>query len=662
WAATPPVDRAKILNRAADLLEARMEELLGLIIREAGKSAANAVGEVREAVDFLRYYAAEVDQKFDNATHAPLGTVVCISPWNFPLSIFLGQVSAALAAGNAVIAKPAEETPLIAAAGIAILHEAGVPRSALQFLPGAGDVGALLVVSPIVGGVVFTGSTEVARLIQQELARRLSPQGQPIPLIAETAGQNAMIVDSSALSEQAVGDVLASAFDSAGQRCSALRVVCLQDDVAQKTLTMLKGAMADLRVGNPDRLATDVGPVISAEAREKIVGHIDAMRAKGHAVTQAALAPEADAGTFVPPTIIELSKLDELRHEVFGPVLHVVRYKREDLDALVDDINRLGYGLTFGLHTRLDETIERVTERISVGNIYVNRNIIGAVVGVQPFGGHGLSGTGPKAGGPLYLRRLARTQPLAAFADDGEGDPAMATAHFADWLAANDFGAATAQARKTIAASPFGYSETFAGPVGEDNTYRVTPRGRILAIAATADGLFSQLAAIFATGNAAIVMAPAQDSTMAVLSPPSPLRGGIEGGGGPNTWSTPPAPTRLPPPSPQGGGELGHGLASEALDSLPSAIAKTVARVHQWSEVRDIAGVLVEGDRAAITVAALAAAGRDGPIVNVQGVSPEGLADGSQAWNLDLLVTEVSTSINTAAAGGNASLMTLGMG
>jgi len=612
WAATPPVDRAKILNRAADLLEARMEELLGLIIREAGKSAANAVGEVREAVDFLRYYASEVAEKFDNATHAPLGTVVCISPWNFPLSIFLGQVSAALAAGNAVIAKPAEETPLIAAAGIAILHEAGVPRGALQFLPGAGDVGALLVASPAVGGVVFTGSTEVARLIQQELARRLSPQGQPIPLIAETAGQNAMIVDSSALSEQAAGDVLASAFDSAGQRCSALRVVCLQDDVAQKTLTMLKGAMADLRVGNPDRLATDVGPVISVEAREKIVGHIEAMRAKGHAVTQAALAREAAGGTFVPPTIIELSSLDELQHEVFGPVLHVVRYRRENLDMLVDDINRLGYGLTFGLHTRLDETIERVTERIGVGNIYVNRNIIGAVVGVQPFGGHGLSGTGPKAGGPLYLRRLVRTRPLAAFSDDGERDPAMTAAHFADWLAGKDFGAAAAQARKMISASPLGYTETFAGPVGETNAYRLVPRGRILAIAATADGLFSQLAAIFASGNTAVV----------VESP----------------------------------------RFNAALDSLPAEIAKNLTRIHQWSEVRGIAGVLVEGDKAAITVAALAAAGRDGPIVSVQGASPEGLADGRESWNLDLLMTEVSTSINTAAAGGNASLMTLGMG
>jgi len=612
WSATPPAERAKILNRAADLLEARMESLIGLIIREAGKSAANAVGEVREAVDFLRYYAGEVAAKFDNATHAPLGVVVCISPWNFPLSIFLGQASAALAAGNAVIAKPAEETPLIAAAGIAILHEAGVPRGALHFLPGAGDVGALLVANPVTQGVVFTGSTEVARLIQQELARRLSPQGQPIPLIAETAGQNAMIVDSSALSEQAVGDVLSSAFDSAGQRCSALRLLCLQEDVAAKTLTMLNGAMADLRVGNPDRLATDVGPVISVEAREKIVAHIEAMRAKGHTVTQAALTPEAVAGTFVPPTIVELSRLDELQHEVFGPVLHVVRYARENLDALVDDINRLGYGLTFGLHTRLDETIERVTERINVGNIYVNRNIIGAVVGVQPFGGHGLSGTGPKAGGPLYLRRLVRTRPLAAFADEGERDPALPAAHFADWSASSGFDAAAKQARNIVAASPLGYTETFAGPVGETNTYRLMARGKILAIAATAGGLFSQLAAILSTGNAAVVM--------------------------------------------------DFPRLKAALDGLPPAIAKNVTRVRQWSEVHDIAGVLVEGDQAAITVAALAAAGRDGPIVSVQGASPEGLAEDREAWNLDLLVTEVSASINTAAAGGNASLMTLGMG
>ncbi len=404
WA--PRTERSKCLRSAADSLEARMPTLLGLIIREAGKSVANAVSEVREAVDFLRYYANEAERLDDAA--APLGTVVCISPWNFPLAIFTGQVAAALAAGNAVIAKPAEETPLIAHQMVRLLHAAGVPRFALQFLPGAGDVGGALVGHPDAGGVVFTGSFEVAKLIQRQLTATGPRHGAPIPLVAETGGQNAMIVDSSALTQQVVGDALQSAFDSAGQRCSALRVLCLQSEIAERTLEMLEGAMAQLRIGNPDALATDIGPLISKEARERIAAHVGTMQGRGHRVVQASLSPETAAGTFFPPTIIEIDHIEELTGEVFGPVLHVVRYQQADLASLIDRINALGFGLTFGLHTRLDETIRLVTDRINAGNIYVNRNIIGAVVGVQPFGGHGLSGTGPKAGGPLYVRRLTR--------------------------------------------------------------------------------------------------------------------------------------------------------------------------------------------------------------------------------------------------------------
>ncbi|HEY5299507.1 MAG TPA: bifunctional proline dehydrogenase/L-glutamate gamma-semialdehyde dehydrogenase PutA, partial [Acetobacteraceae bacterium] len=401
WAATPPTERAACLLRAADLLEARMRPLLGLIVREAGKSLADAVGEVREAVDFLRYYAVAVRAGFDNATHRPLGLVVCISPWNFPLSIFSGQVAAALAAGNAVLAKPAEETPLIAAQAVSLLHEAGVPRGAVRLLPGAGEVGAALVGDARTQGVAFTGSTDVARLIRRQLADRLSPAGEPIPLIAETGGQNALIVDSSALAEQVVADVLMSAFDSAGQRCSALRVLCVQEEVADRVVAMLKGAMAELSVGNPDRLSTDVGPVITEEARRGIEAHVRAMRDAGHPVFALKLPEECRHGTFVAPTLIELSSLSELTHEVFGPVLHVLRYRRDDLDAVMAAIGATGYALTFGLHTRIDETIAHVADRVAAGNVYVNRNLIGAVVGVQPFGGHGLSGTGPKAGGPL---------------------------------------------------------------------------------------------------------------------------------------------------------------------------------------------------------------------------------------------------------------------
>ncbi|HTM77388.1 MAG TPA: bifunctional proline dehydrogenase/L-glutamate gamma-semialdehyde dehydrogenase PutA, partial [Devosia sp.] len=376
WAATPPAERAGCLRRAADAMEGRIETLMGLIIREAGKSAANAVSEVREAVDFLRYYADQAEG-LESAKAVPLGPVVCISPWNFPLAIFTGQVAAALVAGNPIVAKPAEETPLIAAQAIGLLHAAGVPRDVLQFLPGDGAMGAALVADARTAGVMFTGSTEVARLIARQLAERGA-----VPLIAETGGQNALIVDSSALTEQVVADVLASAFDSAGQRCSALRVLCLQDEIADKTLAMLKGAMALLRTGNPDRLATDIGPVISAEAQRTIAGHIAALRAKGRDVFEAPLDAAAAQGTLIAPTLIELEDLAELKREVFGPVLHVVRFERERLDGLVDAINALGYGLTFGLHTRIDTVIERVTNRIAAGNIYVNRNQIGAVVGV----------------------------------------------------------------------------------------------------------------------------------------------------------------------------------------------------------------------------------------------------------------------------------------
>ncbi|MEK9971731.1 MAG: bifunctional proline dehydrogenase/L-glutamate gamma-semialdehyde dehydrogenase PutA, partial [Ferrovibrio sp.] len=382
WQSTPPEERAQCLLRAADLLDSRMPLLLGLIVREAGKSLPNAIGEVREAVDFLRYYAGQVAEEFSNDTHRPLGPVVCISPWNFPLAIFTGQVAAALAAGNAVLAKPAEETPLIAAQAVQILHEAGVPPGALQLLPGDGRIGAALVGDARVRGVMFTGSTEVARLIQKQLAGRLLPDGRPIPLIAETGGMNAMIVDSSALPEQVVADVLASAFDSAGQRCSALRILCIQEDVADRVLTMLKGAMAELSLGSPDRLSVDVGPVITPAAQQTIQAHIDGMRAKKCRIDQLPLPATAKHGTFVPPTIIELAKVSDLKAEVFGPVLHVVRYKRQEIDKLVDAINASGYGLTFGLHSRIDETIAHVTQRIEAGNLYINRNIIGAVVGV----------------------------------------------------------------------------------------------------------------------------------------------------------------------------------------------------------------------------------------------------------------------------------------
>ncbi|MBI3230712.1 MAG: bifunctional proline dehydrogenase/L-glutamate gamma-semialdehyde dehydrogenase PutA, partial [Burkholderiales bacterium] len=411
WQNTEPAQRAHSLQRAADLLEQHMHELIALAIREAGKSLPNAIAEVREAVDFLRYYAAQV---IGHPNPVALGTVVCISPWNFPLAIFVGQLSAALAAGNVVIAKPAEQTPLIAFRAVQLLHEAGIPPAALQFLPGRGEiVGAGLTADSRTKAVIFTGSTEVAQLINRTLAKRAVLESSDIPLIAETGGQNAMIVDSSALPEQVVQDVISSAFDSAGQRCSALRVLFLQQEIADKTLTMLRGAMQQLRVGCPDRLATDIGPVIDFDAQQQLLGHIANMKASAKQHYELPLpvprnAGEASNATFVPPTVLEITDLAQLQREVFGPVLHVIRYKRDDLAKIIDSINATGYGLTLGVHSRIDETIDFICARAHVGNIYVNRNIVGAVVGVQPFGGEGKSGTGPKAGGPLYLKRLQR--------------------------------------------------------------------------------------------------------------------------------------------------------------------------------------------------------------------------------------------------------------
>ena len=533
WTATPQA-RAACLVRVADRLESRLLPLVGLIVREAGKTFANAVVEVREAVDFLRYYAGQV-RGWSNDTHKPLGTVACISPWNFPLSIFTGQIAGALAAGNAVIAKPAEETPLIAAQAMRLFLGAGLPPGVLQLLPGDGKVGARLVANPAVDGVVFTGSTEAARSIYRELSRRLGRDGKPVPLIAETGGQNALIADSSALPEQLVQDAVTSAFDSAGQRCSALRVLCLQEDIADRVLPMLKGAMAELALGNPDRLSTDVGPVISAEAQQRLVDHIERMRAQRHAVTQAALPADTRRGLFVPPTIIEIGSIAELPGEVFGPVLHVLRYPREHLDEVVRQSNATGFGLTFGVHSRIDEMIERATDLSAAGNQYVNRTVIGAVVGVQPFGGHGLSGTGPKAGGPLYVRRLLSQRPPMS-RDDVPRD--------------------------------------LVGPVGEYNRYALRPKGTILCVARDPADLQAQLAAVTATGNRA---------TMDIDEP-----------------------------------HLSAALFAGSPDEL-------IALNRRLAE-------------------------RDGPIVSVH-VAP---------YPLEFLFDEVSLSVNTAAAGGNASLMTIG--
>jgi RHH-type transcriptional regulator, proline utilization regulon repressor / proline dehydrogenase / delta 1-pyrroline-5-carboxylate dehydrogenase len=431
WSRTPAEARAKILEKAAGLLQQRAAHFIALLQREGGKTLDDALSEVREAIDFCRYYAAEGRKLFGDGETMPgptgesnvlklrgRGVFVAISPWNFPLAIFTGQVTAALMAGNTVVAKPAEQTPLIAADAIRLLHEAGVPTAALHLAPGDGGIGAALTAHPDIAGVVFTGSTEVARAINRTLAAKGGPI---VPLIAETGGINAMIVDATALPEQVADDVVMSAFRSAGQRCSALRLLFVQDDVADRMIEMIAGAARELGIGDPREPATHVGPVIDTEAKQRLEAHIARMKKEARVHFEGT----APAGNYVAPHIFELADAGQLTEEVFGPVLHVVRYPADRLDRVLQSIERSGYGLTLGIHSRIDDTTEAVIDRLQVGNIYVNRNMIGAVVGVQPFGGQGLSGTGPKAGGPHYLARFATEQTVTINTAAAGGNAAL---------------------------------------------------------------------------------------------------------------------------------------------------------------------------------------------------------------------------------------------
>jgi RHH-type proline utilization regulon transcriptional repressor/proline dehydrogenase/delta 1-pyrroline-5-carboxylate dehydrogenase len=625
WAALPAAERASRLEAAADLMAARHTQAMAWLVHEAGKSWSNALGEVREAIDFLRYYAAQARHDLSHTAADP-GTWVAISPWNFPLAIFTGQVAAALAAGQTVLAKPAEQTPQLAAWATAILHEAGVSPDALQLLPGQGDtVGASLVQQAGIQGVLFTGSTAVARHIQASLAARVDATGRPLTLIAETGGLNTMVVDSSALPEQVVQDVMTSAFDSAGQRCSALRLLCLQTDVADHVLTMLLGAMQTWQVGPTVALAHDMGPLIDAEAAQGVRTHIEQMRAQGLAVHQyphtMKAVPPTEAERYIPPTVIELQHAGQLQREVFGPVLHVVRFERDQLPELLRHIGDTGWGLTMGAHSRIDETLDTITAASRVGNLYINRSMVGAVVGVQPFGGEGLSGTGPKAGGPLYLHRLLRARADVSVSDDtlrrllqAHRPPPthlLPLRELQSWLETAPLPHAWAlreHARASQAQSVVGLHTTLPGATGERNAYDIRPREAVACVARRHEEFIHQLITVLACDGTAL-------------------------------W-----PDR------------------EALRPLWAALPTSAQQRVSWvGEVAlnscPLGAVMVHGAAEEQTRWAQRMAQRHGPIVPVLGLPSGWLLAG--AWPQVALLRERCVSVNTAAAGGNASLLML---
>lgn len=651
WNAVPVVRRAAMLRRAADLLEARLPEFCALLVKEGHKTWGDCVAEVREAVDFCRYYAQQAEEKLQGEQGR--GAFVCISPWNFPLAIFAGQVVAALVAGNTVAAKPAEQTPGVAHAFVELLHQAGVPRDALLLQHGAGEtVGAALVAHPFCAGVCFTGSTQVAQIIARTLAAK---DGPLVPLIAETGGLNAMIVDSTALPEQVIDAVVQSAFRSAGQRCSALRLLCVHDEVADGVIEMLKGAMAELTVGDASRLATDVAPVIDIEAHANLSAHIERLQREARLIARTPV-PAGLQGHYIAPVAFELGRVADLQQEIFGPVLHVVRWKG-DIDTLVEQINALGYGLTLGVQTRIDSRAQRVAAAARIGNVYVNRNMIGAVVGVQPFGGEGMSGTGPKAGGPHYLWRFCAEpkpaadaavqwavptealvkQPAAEVAGYTSNDLAAVfqrlQAGHEGWScvglgaraatvrrAANALSAAAAAAclRLADAAEAALGSTPLPGPTGESNELRLHARGvfACIAMGASEAELAAALAGALLAGNSVALVAS------------------VNGGQA--------LATRLAQAF------SAAGLPQDALVVLPAAAAEVLL------EQPGLDGVCIAAAHArdAARAASRKLAARSGAILPLLGA-----AEVNDTRRLFRFCAEQTLTINTAAAGGNAALL-----
>lgn len=614
WANWSRYDRGACLLQAADLLDQHKFELLILLNRESGKTYNNALTEIREAIDFMRYYSAQMQNFTADIQIKALGPVLCISPWNFPLAIFLGQISASLVAGNTVIAKPAEQSSLIAAFAIQCLWQAGVPQDVLQMLPGSGEViAAKLSADPRIQAVLFTGSTTVAKLLQYTLSQRVDQHNQPVTLIAETAGQNAMIIDSSALNEQATMDIVQSAFDSAGQRCSALRLLCVQQDNSEALLEMLKGAIQQLHLGEPYCLETDIGPVIDVEAQEHIIKHIQKLRQKGCPIYQhpAHLSEQPIHGTFVAPTIIELSSLDDLEEEIFGPVLHVLYFKQGQLASLVEAINAKGYGLTMGLHSRIEQHIDCVREHASVGNLYINRNMVGAVVGVQPFGGEGLSGTGPKAGGPLYLYRLMHycsnkqlNPPFATHSNVLNHSDALPVHNimqqYSQWLAQQY------PQIKLVKTPSICITEALElpGPTGESNTYHILARQQILCVASQQNDLLQQIALILSLNSRPVIC-------------------------------------------------IDNPIALTLLNSMPTPLRRHFHCIEHIQQGEfDIA--LHHGDTQSLLRLQQDIVKRSGPMINIVHMN-----SGDYEIPIERLMIERVVSINTTAAGGNASLMTM---
>ncbi|TDO15211.1 bifunctional proline dehydrogenase/L-glutamate gamma-semialdehyde dehydrogenase PutA [Halomonas ventosae] len=613
WSARPVAERTEVLRRTADRYEEHIAELTVIATREAGKMIFDGIAEVREAVDFLRYYANESERLEEEEPGSARGIFVCISPWNFPLAIFTGQIAAALGAGNAVLAKPAEQTPLIAARAVALMREAGLPEAALQLLPGDGPtVGGPLTSDPRIAGVCFTGSTEVAQIIHKALAQNA---GADAILIAETGGLNAMIVDSSALTEQAVRDILISSFQSAGQRCSALRMLYVQEEARERLLTMLDGAMDALTIGDPWSIATDVSPVIDAEAQADISAYVAAQKKAGKVLKTL---PAPEIGTFVTPAVVEVGGIEDLEREIFGPVLHVATFKARDIDKVVDAINDRGYGLTFGLHTRIDDRVQQIVERLHVGNVYVNRNQIGAIVGSQPFGGEGLSGTGPKAGGPLYVNRFRRTAATGQY-DAPQGNTvtlkdlqsALDGLDPRNWAARPDRvevlrkalsgkGCVVRRALNEAAALDM-TPQTLPGPTGESNRLAMYPKGPVLCLGPTLEIAMAQAAQALGAGCAVVLVVPGAAQAVSQLK------------------------------------SAGTPLA--ALDG--SVAAETL------TSVKGISAVAATGDSDWTRELRLALAKRDDAIIplETQTIAPE------------RYVVERHLCIDTTAAGGNASLL-----